>query len=155
MVAECVSDSLSIRIAENCAPMTFLTQTRVHTGNLPHERGNSFPTAIACLMGWQDPEAVFQVQEAFDQDQAEDLNNWAFQLSRWLEGHNLLWRQYDKHLLDDRPYMVVGISPRGLNHVCIYQNGKLLHDPHPEGGGLLTETHFETLEPAEPCLPKT
>jgi len=40
-----------------------------------------------------------------------------------------------------QPYMVSGISPRGVQHVVIHINGKLEHDPHPDGGDVFeTET---------------
>lgn len=48
--------------------------------------------------------------------------------------------------LKDRLYLVSGKSPRGFYHICIYQNGKLVHDPHPSKEGLLTEDYFQTLE---------
>lgn len=34
---------------------------------------------------------------------------------------------------------VIGKSPRGYNHVVIYKDGELWHDPHPEGGGVIPE----------------
>lgn len=37
-------------------------------------------------------------------------------------------------------YLVGGESPRGYQHAVIYHNGKLAHDPHPEGGGVVAET---------------
>jgi hypothetical protein len=37
------------------------------------------------------------------------------------------------------PYIVSGKSPRGISHVVIYENGKMIHDPHPGGAGV-----FET-----------
>lgn len=43
-------------------------------------------------------------------------------------------------------YLVSGKSVRGVNHICIYQNGKLVHDPHPTREGLLTVDEFQTLE---------
>jgi hypothetical protein len=43
-------------------------------------------------------------------------------------------------------YFVSGKSARGVHHICIYLNGKLVHDPHPSGEGLLTEETFQTLE---------
>lgn len=46
----------------------------------------------------------------------------------------------------DRFYLVSGLSPRGVQHMCIYRNGKLIHDPHPTREGLLTEEYFESLE---------
>lgn len=33
-------------------------------------------------------------------------------------------------------YEVIGKSPRGYNHVVIYKDGELYHDPHPDGGGV-------------------
>ena len=33
-------------------------------------------------------------------------------------------------------YIVQGTSPRGVNHSVIYKDGKLAHDPHPDGGGV-------------------
>lgn len=37
-----------------------------------------------------------------------------------------------------RYHIIGGISPRGLLHAVVGFNGKIVHDPHPEGGGLLT-----------------
>lgn len=33
-------------------------------------------------------------------------------------------------------YIVLGTSPRGISHSVIYKNGELVHDPHPQGGGV-------------------
>lgn len=45
----------------------------------------------------------------------------------------------------DKYYLVSGQSARGVQHICIYQNGKLVHDPHPTKEGLLTESVFQEL----------
>jgi hypothetical protein len=36
------------------------------------------------------------------------------------------------------PYLVSGISPRDPNvhHIVIYQDGQMVHDPHPDRTGL-------------------
>ncbi|EFF82148.1 hypothetical protein HMP0015_2430 [Acinetobacter haemolyticus ATCC 19194] len=34
-------------------------------------------------------------------------------------------------------HLVAGMSPRGYMHSVIYEQGKLWHDPHPEGGGVI------------------
>ncbi|MDO7535051.1 hypothetical protein Q5113_05665 [Acinetobacter pittii] len=34
-------------------------------------------------------------------------------------------------------HLVAGLSPRGYMHSVIYEQGKLWHDPHPEGGGVI------------------
>lgn len=46
-------------------------------------------------------------------------------IDQWLKDH------------PDTPYMASGKSSRGIDHVVIYMNGKLLHDPHPSGEGLI------------------
>lgn len=46
----------------------------------------------------------------------------------------------------DKYYLVSGLSPRGFSHTCIYQNGKLVHDPHPTKEGLITLEDFQTLD---------
>lgn len=37
----------------------------------------------------------------------------------------------------DTPYMASGKSARGVDHIVIYMNGKLHHDPHPSNDGLI------------------
>jgi hypothetical protein len=51
-----------------------------------------------------------------------------------------------KEQLKDMYYLVSGKSTRGIQHICIYQNGKLVHDPHPTNEGLFTEDFFEFIE---------
>lgn len=48
--------------------------------------------------------------------------------------------------LQDEYYLVSGKSARGVNHVCVYKKGKLVHDPHPSREGLLTEEYFQSIE---------
>lgn len=38
---------------------------------------------------------------------------------------------------DGVPYMLSGTSPRGHGHRVIGVDGRLYHDPHPEGGGVV------------------
>lgn len=41
-----------------------------------------------------------------------------------------------------RYHIISGISPRGFLHAVVGFNGKIVHDPHPEGGGLLTVADY-------------
>lgn len=50
-----------------------------------------------------------------------------------------------KELLKDKYYLVSGKSPRGVQHICIYKNGIMVHDPHPTREGILTEEYFESI----------
>ena len=48
--------------------------------------------------------------------------------------------------LKDQYYLVSGQSVRGVYHICIFKNGKLIHDPHPTREGLKSMEIFQTLD---------
>lgn len=113
-------------------------QTRLHTKK---QNGNCFPTAIACIIGAASPEDVIQIQEQYDDCE------WLMNLEQWLDDRGWELKQVEGHLYDDSVYMVSGVSPRDkkVHHVVLYQNGKMVHDPHPDNTGIKSETRFETL----------
>ena len=39
-------------------------------------------------------------------------------------------------------YIVCGVSPRDVRHSVIYSKGKLVHDPHPSGGGVIPDLYL-------------
>jgi hypothetical protein len=41
-------------------------------------------------------------------------------------------------------YMLTGMSPRQSLHVVIAKDDKIIHDPHPEGGGIIGPDKHET-----------
>jgi hypothetical protein len=47
----------------------------------------------------------------------------------------------------DQYYFISGQSPRGVSHVTIWQNGKMVHDPHPTREGILELKSFEQIIP--------
>ena len=57
------------------------------------------------------------------------------------------WREKMKRDLKNKFYFVTGGSPRNsnINHIVIYQNGIMVHDPHPDNTGILTEELFSIL----------
>lgn len=55
----------------------------------------------------------------------------------------------DYYKYKDKFYLVSGDSPRGIRHMCIYQNGLLVHDPHPSKDGLINFHEFQTLDKKE------
>jgi hypothetical protein len=53
-------------------------------------------------------------------------------------------------VMSDAPfYMLSGISPRGFGHRVIARDGEIVHDPHPEGGGLKHVIAFVLLLPLD------
>lgn len=135
-----------------------VVQTKMVVNNSKGEmivRGNCFAACIASLLEMPITE-VPNIETLFG---IEDNYYWEV-LWRWL-GHIGYELSIDerfkcfhgdesklqfKEILKDQYYLVSGKSPRGIQHVCIYQNGKLIHDPHPTKDGLLTEDYFESLE---------
>ncbi len=72
-------------------------------------------------------------------------NHWHNTLVWWLatQGYKetiIPTEKYEKWLLKNpkKPYLVRGVSPRSITHVVIYIGGKMVHDPHPSDGGLIT-----------------
>lgn len=98
---------------------------------------------------------VFQSQEYFGTDV-----DWGTMLKKWMNeqgyelipGHEficfhpeflssgmpMIENSETTESLKDKYYIVSGNSPRfvGGLHWVIYQNGQLIHDPHPEGNGV-------------------
>jgi hypothetical protein len=56
------------------------------------------------------------------------------------------WADRMRCELKDQYYLVSGETVRGYYHVCIYQNGVLVHDPFPTREGLIKLEHFRSLD---------
>lgn len=105
------------------------------------EKGNCWATVIACLLETK-IEYVPNIEELFDCCDYFDI------LQKWLHTKGFEYVASTKEECEsiDDFYMVSGKSPRGsFNHIVIYKNGQLVHDPHPSGDGILTEDYFERL----------
>lgn len=132
-----------------------VTQTKVvvndSQGNMI-VRGNCYPAVIASLLELpiQDVpniEVLYEMQTI----------SWKEVLDGFLAhfGYKIVENGYLKHFstmsdiqeeYKDRYYMVTGPSVRGVNHIVIYQNGKMVFDPHPTREGIVREDYFEILE---------
>lgn len=128
--------------------MKKLIQTRVdsvlnHLWDDVKTRENSYAAAIACFLDLESPEDCIQIQEHFSEDESDV--KWVLVLSLWLQERGYDWGSLNGHQFDNSYYLVIGESYRGFDHVCIYKNGELWHDPHPDGTGLVTEELFEFL----------
>lgn len=127
------------------------------------QKGNCFAACIASIMERSITD-VINIEELYC------LPDWNKILIRWLRKQGWKWENnsnfnYFHKLQDlntvacrkfqyanaDQIYLVSGLTVRSaqynLHHVCIYKNGKLLHDPHPSKAGLITFEIFETIKP--------
>ena len=116
--------------------MKKLIQTKLH--DPPAVIGNCFATVVACFLD-TDIDKVPPVEDIMQED------HWVSVMTGFLNAHGWEWDSLDGHLENNEYYIVVGQSDRGNPHCCIYLNGELYHDPHPDQTGLITETHFEYL----------
>lgn len=130
-----------------------VTQTKVVVKNIKGEvivRGNCFAAAIASIVEKPITD-VPNVEVLFDVDGV----SWYGIMDAWLRAngfaiitnnsfgvsHNPSEYNEDSRMalwseLKGRYYLVSGLSPRGVMHVCIYQNGVMVHDPHPTRDGI-------------------
>lgn len=94
-------------------------------------------------MDLESSEDVIQIQELYDK-----VEDWQSELLMWVNEKGWDLGNINGHLDTDEHYLVTGVSPRNknVNHVCIYKNGKLWHDPHPDSTGIITEEYFQKLE---------
>ena len=53
-------------------------------------------------------------------------------------------------VLTTLPFIATGMGPRGRRHAFVYVPGGRHHDPHPEGGGLVTWTDCYFFIPLHP-----
>lgn len=125
--------------------MKKLKQTRF-SNKRKGEQGNCLATCIACFMNKKSAEEVIQIQDYYNDPR------WVPILLNWLVKEGYIMYSLNGHSrIKDEFYLVIGKSPRStdkeeITHVCIYQNGELYFDPHPDNTGLLTEYSFEMIE---------
>lgn len=62
-------------------------------------------------------------------------------------GYEMLRR--DGNYVPDCLYLASGRSPRGLRHMVLMRGGVLVHDPHPEGGGVHPIDHVYLAVPKD------
>lgn len=147
--------------------MVPVTQTKVNVKNSKDETvvyGNCFAAVIASMLEVPITE-VPNVEVFFHMSHP----HWSIIMDTWLKSKGWeLWGDdryrcfhpefanrsmgNDEYLgdacikLKNNLYLASGLSARGVHHICIYKNGKLVWDPHPSREGLVTFENFQTLE---------
>lgn len=152
-----------------------LTQTKFSLKNSSGEtvqHGNCWATAIASVLEiplsdvpnfevwfpWEDGlwwylTDRFLLLKVFKMDTAWQFKVFHMTEDEWdafewahLEFPGVNYQQM-KNNLTDKYYLVSGLSLRGVSHVTIWQNGTMVHDPHPSRDGILELTRFEEIRP--------
>lgn len=110
--------------------------------------GNCFPACLASILEI-DIEKVPNFQEP--------VGEWYIKYKQWLNqfGLDLVGVTNWDNWPEGRPKVfsiVSGMGPRGLQHSVIYFDGDMVHDPHPEGGGVKDITDWIYLVPKFPYM---
>ena len=110
--------------------MTLVLQTR-----FGDKTGNCFQAAVATLLSLN-LDDVPDFCQAGDDKWFDDFQEW---LSRRGMCATIVQCESDdefRMIAPNGACLVGGTSPRGFDHAVVYLDGKLFHDPHPDGGGL-------------------
>jgi len=102
------------------------------------QNGNCAQAAFASILDmplWAVPNFV----EQRDYDGAID---------RFLLGRGLRLKERPVGTVPPGYYLAAGTSTQGYEHLCVYLDGRLAHDPNPEGAGLVKVTAIYQLVPA-------
>ncbi len=92
--------------------------------------GNCWPASVATMLGV----SIEDVPE-FDKWAIERNTSWYVLFEAWLMKEHKLFPLIIQHHVP-AIHIAAGMSPRGLSHAVIYQGAKMIHDPHPDGGGI-------------------
>lgn len=103
--------------------------------------GNCFAACVASILELD----LADVPELSAGDHTDTNARWLRTLNDWLRTKDMAYLEIGSLPPDDYAYLnistyhiVVGPSPRGsYNHAVVGLNGKIVHDPHPDGSGLL------------------
>jgi len=107
----------------------------VHQTRFGDKTGNCFQAAVATLLSLN-LDDVPDFCQAGDDKWFDDFQEW---LSRRGMCATIVQCESDdefRMIAPNGACLVGGTSPRGFDHAAVYLDGKLFHDPHPEGGGL-------------------
>lgn len=102
--------------------------------------GNCFEASIASYLGipLEDVPVMAPMRT--------DMNVFWATLLEWLQEHHglCLVRAPSKGtwVPPGVYHLIGGLGPRGLRHAGVGKGGVLVHDPHPEGGGLLEDSYW-------------
>ena len=113
------------------------------------DTGNCMSACLAMVLGLE----IEQVPNFFDLA-GRDSEKWWQEIRMWLRP-----RGYDFVLISASASWITGIggalivggqTDRGTSHAVVYLDGKLFHDPHPDGTGLIEPEDVTLIYPIDP-----
>lgn len=106
------------------------------------DEGNCLQAALA---------SILEVDLA-DVPNLADSPFWLEAIRFFAEDHNYVMSVFpdDPPLRPNTYYVEWGLSPRGNQHAVVGYNSEIVHDPHPDGGGLLRTEGYIAFRKREP-----
>lgn len=92
--------------------------------------GNCLRAAIASIL-----EIDIDAMPAFER---MGKAHWKKALKTWLSDRGYHLTDYNSEPVTDDFVIAIGPAERGVLHCIVTKRGKLVHDPHPSGAGLLS-----------------
>ena len=80
---------------------------------------------------------------------AASPDEWELAYEDWLESRGLVNLRFEYHHIFEGFYLATGPSVRGVNHMTVFYDGELAHDPHPSKSGLVQVTRTRILVPRD------
>ncbi len=126
----------------------FKTQTKLHDAEKGIE-GNCTQAAIATIMGLElDEVPDFNT---LHKDKPHSGYFWGH-IAKWFYSRGYIFQMSDPKYSWPCLYLASGPSPRGVSHIVVMEDGKLVHDPHPSRAGILSVDRNYILLPIDPSL---
>ncbi|MGB3898184.1 MAG: hypothetical protein WA973_06485 [Mesorhizobium sp.] len=107
------------------------------------EKGNCTEASVASILGLRledVPDFRAKGVESFWDEFHEFFRSRGYEAVRFPAG-----RQFETM------YLASGISPRGVHHMVVMKDGKLVHDPHPSKAGIGEVEHLWLIVPIDPA----
>lgn len=121
-----------------------VTQTLLYNPDDPTVQGNCLQAAVASLL-----DLPLEAVPHFSQ-----FLWWPQAMSMWARGRDLRMVGERTATIPERLSIVGGRSERGVDHVVIGGQGKVIWDPHPSRAGLVTIKDATWFEPSDNSSPK-
>lgn len=123
--------------------MKFHKQT-IFTGS--GRPGNCVQAALASILDLELDEVPHFLETASSPEE------WELAFQAWLHERRIFIARYSSEWIFPCLYLASGTTKRNPNvwHMVVMQDGKLIHDPHPENTGLVQVKQIRLLVPYDP-----
>ena len=106
--------------------------------------GDCFRACVASIFEFPIEEMPNFWEQTQDTSEFWKLNNDWISKKTGYRSISLEFRKEDRHLADGILCIACAMSPRGVDHAVVWQDG-IIHDPHPSNAGLSEEPNTFTL----------